>query len=59
MDKEINGMVISAKIMFDENLNHEQRNKIMCQIEDKFSEVISRRKNLVCLGGSGEWLYKK
>ena len=58
MNQEIIGMVISPKIMFNDSLNSVQQREIMCQIENEFSEVISKHKNLIGLGGKGEWIYR-
>jgi len=58
-NKEIIGMNIITKIMFDGNRNREERNKLMCQIEDEFVKVLSKHKELVGMGGKGEWVYKK
>jgi len=58
-NKEIIGMNIITKIMFDGNCNREERNKLMCQIEDEFAKVLSKHKELVGMGGKGEWIYKK
>ena len=58
-NKEIIGMNIVTKIMFDGNRNREERNKLMCQIEDEFVKVLSKHKELVGMGGKGEWVYKK
>ena len=52
-------MNIITKIMFDGNCNREERNKLMCQIENEFAEVLSKHKELVGMGGRGEWIYKK
>ena len=57
-EKEIIGMIISTKIMFNDNLDSEQRKEIMCQIENEFSKVISKHQKLVDLGGKGEWIMK-
>jgi len=57
-NEEIQGMNITTKIMFDRNFSREERNKLMCQIENEFSEVLSKHKDLVGIGGQGEWIYK-
>jgi len=57
--KEIQGMNITTKIMFNRNYNRDERIEFINLIEDEFSEVISKHKELVGMGGRGEWIYKE
>ena len=56
--KEIIGMKITSKIIFDNKYNTQERNQLMNDIECEIEKVIIQHNNLIAVGGKGEWIYE-
>jgi len=57
--KDIKGMKITFNIMFDGDFDKEKRIQLMEQVEDEISDMIDNYKELIVVGGKGEWINKE
>lgn len=55
--RDIIGMRIQTEIAFDKKPYAEEKNNLICQIENDIENVISKYNGLICFGGKGEWIY--
>jgi hypothetical protein len=55
----IKGMSITFKIMFDGDYDREKRIELMDSLENEVTSIIENHKELVSVGGKGEWIYDK
>lgn len=57
MEKRIVGFRVSTEILIDENLDKEQRQALLCNIENEIADRLESKFNCKVIGGKGTSIY--